>query len=77
MHTAMCPVDLLGNVPHNPVRFADTVGIVIERARPEKAIGMLFMQYFPPRKSGPWRVLIGHRRGTDRSFALVLPCPWT
>lgn len=40
MHTAMCPVDLLGNVPHNPVRFADTVGIVIERARPEKAIGM-------------------------------------
>jgi 3-hydroxyanthranilate 3,4-dioxygenase len=22
------------NIPHNPVRFADTVGIVIERTRP-------------------------------------------
>lgn len=24
---------MAGNVPHNPVRFADTVGIVIERRR--------------------------------------------
>ncbi|KAG5462857.1 MAG: hypothetical protein BJ554DRAFT_3201, partial [Olpidium bornovanus] len=24
-----------GNVPHNPVRFANTVGLVIERSRPE------------------------------------------
>ncbi|KAJ8489972.1 hypothetical protein ONZ45_g13366 [Pleurotus djamor] len=26
------------NVPHNPVRFANTVGIVVERVRPEDAI---------------------------------------
>ncbi|KAI0280188.1 3-hydroxyanthranilic acid dioxygenase [Russula aff. rugulosa BPL654] len=32
---------LPGNTPHNPVRFADTVGIVIERVRPEAAIDRL------------------------------------
>ena len=31
---------VLGNVPHNPVRFADTVGIVIERNRSSDEIGM-------------------------------------
>jgi 3-hydroxyanthranilate 3,4-dioxygenase len=32
-------VIMTGNTPHNPVRFADTVGIVIERVRPEGSIG--------------------------------------
>ena len=31
----------IGNVPHNPVRFANTVGIVIERVRPEDSTGTL------------------------------------
>jgi len=29
---------LPGNTPHNPVRFADTVGIVLEQKRPDDAI---------------------------------------
>jgi len=32
---------LPGNTPHNPVRFADTIGLVVERKRPEKAIDRL------------------------------------
>lgn len=32
---------LPGNVPHNPVRFADTVGIVIEQPRPDESVDRL------------------------------------
>ncbi|KAG8834411.1 3-hydroxyanthranilic acid dioxygenase [Serendipita sp. 399] len=32
---------LPGNTPHNPVRFSDTIGIVIERTRPEGSLDRL------------------------------------
>jgi len=32
---------LPGSTPHNPVRFANTIGIVVERKRPEAAIDRL------------------------------------
>ena len=32
---------LPGNTPHNPVRFADTVGLVLEQRRPETSIDRL------------------------------------
>ena len=33
----------IANTPHNPVRFENTVGLVIERVRPEEAIGRLVL----------------------------------
>ncbi|KAJ3100537.1 3-hydroxyanthranilic acid dioxygenase [Phlyctochytrium bullatum] len=32
---------LPGNVPHNPVRFADTIGIVLEQKRPPNSLDRL------------------------------------
>lgn len=32
---------LPANTPHNPVRFADTVGIVLEQPRPENSVDIL------------------------------------
>ncbi|KAH9073053.1 3-hydroxyanthranilic acid dioxygenase [Lactarius deliciosus] len=44
---------LPSNTPHNPVRFANTVGIVIERVRPKSAIDRLRWYCRAPGHEGP------------------------
>ena len=34
---------LPSNVPHSPIRFADTVGIVVEQKRPADSVGNSYM----------------------------------
>ncbi|KZS89113.1 3-hydroxyanthranilic acid dioxygenase [Sistotremastrum niveocremeum HHB9708] len=44
---------LPANTPHNPVRFADTVGIVVERVRPDDATDRLRWYCREPVHSSP------------------------
>ena len=60
---------LPANTPHNPVRFADTIGLVVERVRPEQSKGNVLWCTW--KYINPW---------LSRLLALVLfqPSPrWT
>ena len=64
---------LVVNTPHNPVRFADTIGLVVERVRPEGSIG----EYLHTVRSVheylifSFQLLLPARRHSP----VVLPCP--
>jgi 3-hydroxyanthranilate 3,4-dioxygenase len=57
--------DILGNVPHNPVRFADTVGLVIERIRPADGVDQVRWYCASPDCRALIRTVSFHADGPD------------
>lgn len=73
-------LSLVANTPHNPVRFKDTIGLVMERVRPEGSIGtceypaLLLLSTYHPHRPSPLVLQDARTLGTHNYSRGAVAC---